>query len=59
MFGTTLNREYLLAHEVFGLGRPELAELARNAARAAFCSEQTRSHLLDGIDAVERTAADQ
>jgi aminodeoxyfutalosine deaminase len=59
MFGTNLNREYLLAHEVFGLGRAELAELARNSARAAFCSEQTRSRLLDGIDAVERAAADQ
>ena len=59
MFGTNLNREYLLAHEVFGLGRSELAELARNAARAAFCSEQTRSGLLKGIDAVERAAAEQ
>jgi aminodeoxyfutalosine deaminase len=59
MFGTDLNREYLLCHEVFGLGRTELAELARNAARAAFCSEQTRSRLLEGIDAVERAAAEQ
>jgi aminodeoxyfutalosine deaminase len=59
MFGTNLNREYRLAHEVFGLGRSELAELARNAARAAFCSEQTRSRMLDGIDAVERAAAEQ
>jgi aminodeoxyfutalosine deaminase len=59
MFGTDLNREYLLCHEVFGLGRSELAELARNAARAAFCGEQTRSRLLEGIDAVERAAAEQ
>jgi aminodeoxyfutalosine deaminase len=59
MFGTDLNREYLLCHEAFGLGRAELAELARNAARAAFCSEQTRSRLLEGIDAVERAAAEQ
>jgi aminodeoxyfutalosine deaminase len=59
MFGTDLNREYRLCHEVFGLGRSELAELARNAARAAFCSEQTRSRLLKGIDAVERAAAEQ
>ena len=59
MFGTNLNREYLLAHQTFGLGRSDLAELARNAARAAFCSAQTRSRLLDGIDAVERAAADQ
>ncbi|GAA3431942.1 adenosine deaminase [Kutzneria kofuensis] len=59
MFGTDLNREYLLCHEVFGLGRSELADLARNAARAAFCSEQTRSRLLEGIDAVERAASEQ
>lgn len=59
MFGTDLNREYRLCHEVFGLGRAELAELARNAARAAFCSDETRSRLLEGIDAVERAAAEQ
>ncbi|QUQ71880.1 adenosine deaminase [Kutzneria sp. CA-103260] len=57
MFGTDLNREYRLCHEVFGLGRAELAELARNAARAAFCSEQTRSRLLKDIDAVAAQAS--
>ncbi|MFI9381647.1 adenosine deaminase [Kutzneria sp. NPDC052558] len=52
MFGTTLNHEYLLCHQAFGLGPADLAELARNAARAAFCSEQTRSRLLADIDVV-------
>jgi aminodeoxyfutalosine deaminase len=52
MFHTTLNREYEIAHEKFGLGRAELAELARNAVRAAFCDEPTRRQLLAGIDAV-------
>jgi aminodeoxyfutalosine deaminase len=52
MFGTNLNREYLLCHQTFGLDACELAELARNAARAAFCSERTRAALLAEIDAV-------
>ncbi|MBI4443606.1 MAG: adenosine deaminase [Acidobacteria bacterium] len=36
LFGTDLNREYLLAHQVFGLGREELTRLAQNSFRAAF-----------------------
>jgi aminodeoxyfutalosine deaminase len=50
MFHTTLNGEYLLCHEQFGLGRAELAGLARAGARAAFCPEPTRSALLAEID---------
>lgn len=57
MFHTDLNREYLLCHEHFGLGRSELADLARAGARAAFCSEGLRTELLAEIDAVERGAA--
>lgn len=56
MFGTDLNREYLLCHNVFGLGVTDLAELARNGARAAFCSEDTRARLLAEIDAVVASA---
>lgn len=52
MFHTTLNREYEIAHETFGLGPTELAELARNAARVAFCDDATREKLLAEIDAV-------
>jgi aminodeoxyfutalosine deaminase len=51
MFHTTLNREYEIAHEQFGLGAPDLAELARNAARVAFCSDDERRALLAEIDA--------
>lgn len=52
MFHADLNAEYLLCHRQFGLGRAELAELARAGARAAFCDEATRSALLAEIDQV-------
>ena len=55
MFDTDLNREYLLAHDVFGLGAPELAELARESVRASFASEPTRARLLADIDAYAAT----
>jgi aminodeoxyfutalosine deaminase len=50
MFDTDLNGEYLRAHEQFGLGRDELAGLARAGARAAFCPEGIRAEMLAGID---------
>jgi aminodeoxyfutalosine deaminase len=50
MFHTSLNDEYLLCHDQFGLGAGELAELARAGARAAFCSQATRDALLAEID---------
>jgi len=40
MFGTDLVREYRLAHDVFGFTRDELAELAANSFRAAFCAPE-------------------
>jgi aminodeoxyfutalosine deaminase len=54
MFHTDLNTEYLLCHEHFGLGRPELADLARAGVRAAFCAEERKSALLAEIDAAEQ-----
>jgi len=51
MFHTDLNREYLLCHEHFGLGRAELADLSRAGVRAAFCTEDLRATLLAEIDA--------
>lgn len=51
MFHTTLNREYEIAHEQFGVDAADLAELARNAARVAFCSDDQRRALLAEIDA--------
>jgi aminodeoxyfutalosine deaminase len=50
MFQTDLNSEYLLCHRQFGLDSGELAELARAAARAAFCPEPTRRAVLAEID---------
>jgi aminodeoxyfutalosine deaminase len=54
MFHTDLNREYLLCHEHFGLGRSELAELSRAGVRAAFCPPQVKDTLLAEIDVAER-----
>lgn len=51
MFHTDLNREYLLCHEHFGLGRTELAELSRAGVRAAFCPDARKQTLLAEIDA--------
>jgi aminodeoxyfutalosine deaminase len=50
MFHTSLNDEYLLCHDQFGLGAGELAELARAGARAAFCSPAVRDAILAEID---------
>jgi len=52
MFHTDLNREYLLAHERFGLNAAALAGLARTSARAAFCPPGVRDALLAEIDQV-------
>jgi aminodeoxyfutalosine deaminase len=53
MFHTDLNREYLLCHNHFGLGRGELADLARTGVRAAFCADALKDTLLAEIDAAE------
>ncbi|PRY01679.1 adenosine deaminase [Allonocardiopsis opalescens] len=50
MFGATLTGEYLAVARSLGLGRDELAALARNAARAAFMAEPARARLLAEID---------
>jgi aminodeoxyfutalosine deaminase len=52
MFDTDLNREYLVAHRVFGLTPAELADLARESVRASFAPDVTRDRLLAEIDAV-------
>lgn len=51
MFGTTLDAEYLLCAREFGLGRTELADLARAGVRAAFCPDPRKAELLAEIDA--------
>jgi len=52
MFDTDLNAEYLLCHTAFGLGRAELADIARTGARAAFAPAEVRTGILAEIDRV-------
>ncbi|WP_189221853.1 adenosine deaminase [Saccharothrix coeruleofusca] len=52
MFHTDLNGEYLLCHEQFGLGRAELADLARAGVRASFAPDELKAKILAEIDAV-------
>jgi aminodeoxyfutalosine deaminase len=54
MFGTTLNREYELVADTFGLTATDLAELARTGIRAAYCDETTRMELLSLLDEISR-----
>lgn len=52
MFHTDLNREYLLCHNEFGLGRQELADLSRAGVRASFAPDSLKQTLLAEIDAM-------
>ncbi|MBW3619879.1 MAG: adenosine deaminase [Actinobacteria bacterium] len=53
-FSTTLTDELGHAARLAGLGRPDVAELQRRAARAAFLSPDRRDALLGEIDAWEQ-----
>jgi len=50
MFATTLNDEYLVASQVFGLSRVELVGLARTAIDVSFAGEQTKSALREELE---------
>jgi adenosine deaminase len=50
-FWTSLEREYDVAKEHFGLSDAELAEVTRTAIEAAFVDEETRARLLARLDA--------
>ncbi|SDG71670.1 aminodeoxyfutalosine deaminase [Sinosporangium album] len=52
MFATNLTKEYKVVADTFGLGREQLAELARNAVRASSLDEQERKALIAEIDQV-------
>ncbi|MEU6713281.1 adenosine deaminase [Nonomuraea sp. NPDC046802] len=54
MFATTLADEYRVAANVFGLGRPELAQLARNGVQASYLAEERKKALMNEIDEVLR-----
>ena len=49
MFDTDLNKEYLIAHEVFGLDAGALTELARESVRASFANSSLKAVLLEEI----------
>jgi aminodeoxyfutalosine deaminase len=51
MFNTTLNTEYAVAHEAFGIDPAGLAELARTGVRASYAGDATKQRILAGIDA--------
>ena len=46
LFGTDLNREYLLAHEAFGFNQFELRRLAMNSFESSFLSRQEKDSCL-------------
>jgi aminodeoxyfutalosine deaminase len=52
MFATTLAKEYRVAAEVFGFGKAELAQLAKNGVRAAYLAEERKQALVAEIDAL-------
>ena len=53
MFDTDINREYLLAHEVFGLDLHGLADISREALRASFAAPDIKERILAEIDEYE------
>jgi len=52
-FGSTVENEYRLAHEVHGLGREELKLLAGNSFRASFLPEHAKQHWLSRIESMK------
>ncbi|MEI6363296.1 MAG: adenosine deaminase [Actinomycetes bacterium] len=57
MFDTDINREYVIAHDVFGLDAAELTELARESVRASFAEADVKQRVLAEIDAYASTHA--
>jgi aminodeoxyfutalosine deaminase len=51
LFDTDVNREYVIAHEVFGLEPEGLVELARESVHASFAPHGVRERILEEIDA--------
>ncbi|TMR94664.1 adenosine deaminase [Nonomuraea basaltis] len=52
MFATTLADEYRVAATVFGFGRKELAQLARNGVQASYMARDRKRTLAEEIDAL-------
>lgn len=54
MFDTDINREYLVAHTVFGLDADDLTDLARESLRASFAPADVRATVINEIDDYSR-----
>ncbi|MPZ94588.1 MAG: adenosine deaminase [Propionibacteriales bacterium] len=54
MFNTTLGQEYGIAHDVFGVDRDGLVDLARASVQLSYADEPTKLRVLDEIDAYTR-----
>lgn len=50
MFDTDLNREYVIAHEVFGVDRGGLVDLARESVRSSLAAQPIKDRILAEID---------
>ncbi|MGH3383910.1 MAG: adenosine deaminase [Nocardioidaceae bacterium] len=55
MFDTTLGQEYAIAHDVFGVDRDGLADLARASVQLSYADAGTKRRVLDEIDAYTQT----
>lgn len=49
LFGTTIGKEYQIAHEEFGFTEEELRSVTRNAIMASFADSETKERLLKKI----------
>lgn len=58
MFSTTLNHEYAVAREHFGLSNAGLADLVRSAIRYSLATDNRKHALLAEVDAYARTTLD-
>jgi len=58
MFGTTLNREYRLLHEIFSFSAEDILKLAGEAFRSAFLSEDQKRLFLEAQSRVFSTWQD-
>jgi adenosine deaminase/aminodeoxyfutalosine deaminase len=49
-FGSSVENEYRLAHEIHGFTREELKQLASNSFRASFLPEEAKDQWLSRIE---------
>ena len=59
LFGTSLEREFVLAEKHFALSMQQLARFSENAIRAAFLIEDEKRNLLEELNSVTRPRPDK